>query len=66
VVQHNVNGLLLNDPSVEAIESAIRFCLQNPDALARFSSAASVGENYSISRFGKQLGGEAGITERAT
>ena len=28
VVEHNVNGLLLNDPSVEAIESAIRFCLR--------------------------------------
>jgi glycosyltransferase involved in cell wall biosynthesis len=66
VVQHNVNGLLLNDPSVEAIESAIRFCLQNPDALARFSNGASAGENYSISRLGEQLCGEAGITERAT
>ena len=66
VVQHNVNGLLLNDPSVEAIESAIRFCFQNPDALARFSSGASAGENYSISRLGEQLCGEAGITGRAT
>jgi glycosyltransferase involved in cell wall biosynthesis len=63
VVGDNINGLLLDDPTVEAIESAIRFCLQNPDALARFSSAASVGENYSISRLGKQLCGLARITE---
>ena len=63
VVEHNMNGLLLSDPSVEAIESAIRFCLKNPDELARFSQHASAGENYSISRLGERLCGVAPMTQ---
>ena len=66
VVQQNVNGLLLNDPSVEAIESAIRFCLKNPDALADFSSGASESENYHISRLGERLCAVAPIMEPAS
>ena len=55
VVQDKVNGLLLDDPSAEAIESAIRFCLQNPNELARFSRCSTVGESYSVARLGERL-----------
>jgi len=63
VVQHNVNGLLLDDPSAEAIESAIRFCLQNPNELARFSRRSTVGEDYSVALLGERLFAVAPITQ---
>jgi glycosyltransferase involved in cell wall biosynthesis len=63
VVQHNVNGLLLDDPSAEAIESAIRFCLQNPNELARFSRCSTVGESYSVALLGERLAAVAPITQ---
>ena len=66
VVQHNINGLLLNDPSVDAIESAIRFCLQNPGELAQFSRCSRVHENYNVTRLGERLCAITPITESAS
>src|SRR6266496_3010610 len=66
VVQHNINGLLLNDPSVDAIESAIRFCLQNPGELAQFSRCSRVHENYNVTRLGERLCAVTPITESAS
>jgi glycosyltransferase involved in cell wall biosynthesis len=66
VVQDNVNGLLLDDPSAEAIESAIRFCLQNPNELARFSRRSTVGESYGVARLGERLFAVAPITQRVS
>jgi glycosyltransferase involved in cell wall biosynthesis len=66
VVQHNINGLLLNDPSVDLIASAIRFCLQNPSELARFSRSSTVRENYSVTRLGERLCAVAPIMESAS
>ena len=66
VVQHNINGLLLNDPSVDAIESAIRFCLQNPGELARFSRCSRVHENYNVTRLGERLCAVTPIAESAS
>ncbi len=66
VVQDNVNGVLLDDPSTEAIESAIRFCLQNPNALARFSRCSTVGESYSVTRLGERLVAVAPIAQRVS
>ncbi len=66
VVQHNVNGLLLDDPSAEAIESAIRFCLENPNELARFSRCSTVGESYSVAHLGERLFAVAPITQRVS
>jgi glycosyltransferase involved in cell wall biosynthesis len=63
VVQDNVNGLLLDDPSAEAIESAIRFCLENPNELARFSRCSTVGESYSVARLGERLFAVAPVTQ---
>lgn len=65
IVQHNINGLVLDDPSIEAIESAIRFCLQNTGELARFSRRSTVGENYSVTRLGERLCAVAPTTESA-
>jgi glycosyltransferase involved in cell wall biosynthesis len=55
VVQGNVNGLLLDEPSAGAMESAIRFCLERPNELARFSRCATVKEEFTISRPGERL-----------
>jgi glycosyltransferase involved in cell wall biosynthesis len=63
VVQDNVNGLLLDAPSAEAIESAIRFCLQNPNELARFSRCSTVGESYSVALLGERLFAAAPVTQ---
>jgi glycosyltransferase involved in cell wall biosynthesis len=63
VVQDNVNGLLLDAPSAEAIESAIRFCLQNPNELARFSRRSTVGESYSVALLGERLFAAAPVTQ---
>jgi glycosyltransferase involved in cell wall biosynthesis len=65
IVRHNINGLVLDDPSIEAIESAIRFCLQNTGELARFSRRSTVGENYSVTRLGERLYAVAPTTESA-
>jgi glycosyltransferase involved in cell wall biosynthesis len=55
VVIDRVNGLLLGEPTAEAIEEALRFCLDNPDQLAQFSENATVGERFSLSCLGAEL-----------
>jgi len=55
VVIDRVNGLLLEEPTAEAIEEALRFCLNNPDQLAQFSENATVGEQFSLSCLGTRL-----------
>ncbi len=48
VVRHGVNGLLLPDATAEAIELALRFCLENPQELAAFSAAAAVDQRHTV------------------
>ena len=55
VVIDRVNGLLLEEPTADAIEEALRFCLDNPDKLAQFSENATVGERFSLSCLGAEL-----------
>jgi glycosyltransferase involved in cell wall biosynthesis len=55
VVIDQVNGLLLEQPTAEAIEEALRSCLHNPDRLAQFSDNATVGERFNLSFLGTQL-----------
>jgi glycosyltransferase involved in cell wall biosynthesis len=55
VVIDRVNGLVLEEPTAEAIEEALRFCLCNPDQLAQFSENATIGERFSLSCLGAQL-----------
>jgi glycosyltransferase involved in cell wall biosynthesis len=55
VVANHVNGLLLGEPTADAIEEAIRSCLRNPDQLAQFTQNAGVDERFSLSCLGAQL-----------
>jgi glycosyltransferase involved in cell wall biosynthesis len=55
VVIDRVNGLLLEEPTAEAIEEALRFCLDNPDKLAQYSENATVAERFSLSCLGAEL-----------
>jgi len=55
VVIDRMNGLLLEEPTAEAIEEALRSCLHNPDQLAQFSENATVGERFTLSCLGAQL-----------
>jgi glycosyltransferase involved in cell wall biosynthesis len=57
VVTDRVNGLLLEEPTAEAIEEALRFCLGNPGMLAQLSGNAKVGERFSLSCLGAELCG---------
>jgi hypothetical protein len=55
VVIDRVNGLLLEEPTADAIEEALRFCLDNPDKLAQYSENATVAERFSLSCLGAEL-----------
>ena len=55
VVIDRMNGLLLEEPTAEAIEEALRSCLHNPDQLAQFSENATVSERFSLSCLGAKL-----------
>jgi glycosyltransferase involved in cell wall biosynthesis len=55
VIIDHVNGLLLQEPTSAAIEEALRFCLDNPDQLARFSENATVDGRFSLSRLGENF-----------
>lgn len=55
VVQHDVNGLLLDGITPGDIESALRYCLNNPARLAAFSERSIVGKEFSLEKLGKRL-----------
>lgn len=55
VVQHGINGLVLEEPSAKAIEAALRVCLNHPEQLARFSGRAVVSNDFSIEKLGQRL-----------
>ena len=55
VVKHDMNGLLLERPTADAIVEALRFCVANPDRLAAFSNASRVEDRFSIDALGANL-----------
>lgn len=55
VVRHEVDGLVLLEPTTEAIVDSLRFCLSYPAKLASFSREASVGERFSLQSLGRDL-----------
>jgi glycosyltransferase involved in cell wall biosynthesis len=55
VVKHDMNGLLLERPTVDAIVEALRFCLADPARLATFSTASRVEDRFSIDALGASL-----------
>ena len=55
VVHDGINGIVLDEPTPDAIVAALQLCLRNPDQLAQFSENAMVGERFSLSCLGAQL-----------
>ena len=55
VVRDGINGIVLEEPTPDAIVAALQFCLRNPDQLAQFSENATVGERFSLSCLGTNL-----------
>jgi glycosyltransferase involved in cell wall biosynthesis len=55
VVRDGINGILLEEPTPDAIVAVVQFCLRNPDRLAQFSENATVGERFSLSCLGAKL-----------
>jgi glycosyltransferase involved in cell wall biosynthesis len=55
VVRDGINGILLEEPTPDAIVAALQFCLRNSDRLAQFSENATVGERFSLSCLGAKL-----------
>jgi glycosyltransferase involved in cell wall biosynthesis len=55
VVKHGMNGLLLDEPTVDAIVEALRFCLADPARLAAFSAVSRVEDRFSIDALGQNL-----------
>src|SRR6266513_2781149 len=54
-VHDGINGIVLDEPTPDAIVAALQLCLRNPDQLAQFSENAMVGERFSLSCLGAQL-----------
>src|SRR4029077_205625 len=55
VVKHGVNGLLLGEPTADAIIEALRFCRADPARLVAFSAASPVEDRFSIDKLGQNL-----------
>ena len=55
VVRDGINGIVLEEPTPDAIVVALQLCLRNPDQLAQFSENATVGERFSLSCLGANL-----------
>ena len=55
VVEHQKNGLLLNEVTTESIESAILHCIENPQDLEQWSAHELDWEKYSLNTLGERL-----------
>ena len=55
VVRHQQNGILLDEPTADAIADALRSCLADPQQLSRYSQCAEVEERFTIAHLGTQL-----------
>ncbi len=55
VVDHEKNGLLLDEVSVDSIEAAILRCLQNPEQLLKWSAWSIDWQEYSLEKLGERL-----------
>jgi glycosyltransferase involved in cell wall biosynthesis len=55
VVHDGINGIVLEEPTPDAIVAALQLCLRNPDQLAQFSENATVVERFSLSCLGANL-----------
>lgn len=55
VVRDGIDGLVLSEPSANAIEEALSYCLKNPERLAAFSREAYVRDEFSLASLAKNL-----------
>src|SRR5262249_2058428 len=55
VVRDRINGIVLEEPTPDAIVAALQFCLGNPDRLAQFSENTTISERFSLSCLGARL-----------
>jgi glycosyltransferase involved in cell wall biosynthesis len=55
VVEDGINGIVLDEPTPDAIAAALQFCLGHPDRLASFSAASCVKDRFSIDALGHNL-----------
>lgn len=55
VVKHQVNGLLLEEVTGEAITEALNFCLNNPRKLDNFSNQSSQLEDFGLTQLNLNL-----------
>ena len=61
VVEHERNGLLLEEISVDAIAKAISRCIESPELLEELSAHSQVGAHFSIKALSESL---LNLTER--
>jgi glycosyltransferase involved in cell wall biosynthesis len=78
VLKHSVNGLLLDEPTADAIVEGLRFCLADPARVAAFSNASRIEDRFSIdalaqnllsltnSRFQRDSGQRSAVTNQMT
>lgn len=55
MVKHQVNGLLLEEVTGEAITEALNFCLNNPRKLDNFSNQSSQLEDFGLTQLNLNL-----------
>lgn len=55
VVEHNVNGLLLENNDAKCIVNALYQCLENPNVLQQFSNQSIEAKDYCIQNIAEQL-----------
>jgi glycosyltransferase involved in cell wall biosynthesis len=55
VVENDVNGIILDEPSAACIAEAVRDCIASPDRLQRFAFASGLHDKFTIEALAKQL-----------
>lgn len=55
VVRDGINGIVIGEPTPDAIVAALQSCLRNPARLASFSAASCVEERFSIDTLRQNL-----------
>jgi len=55
VVENGVNGIILEEPSVRCIASAVRDCITSPERLQKLASASGVRDKFTIQSLALEL-----------
>jgi glycosyltransferase involved in cell wall biosynthesis len=57
VVENDVNGILLDEPSTACIAHAVRHCIANPKRLQEFANASQLNDNLTLHALAQRLKG---------